>query len=109
VVGVLFFGVCGLVILLIPLVDRGPTNRVILNALAAVAVGFFIVMTTWGWFSRPDDALLRIVLGALLTTIVLFLLVSVTEPTSGARKVVYGALTLAVSVLLAAACWQVVA
>ena len=109
VVGVLFFGLCGLVVLLTPFLDRGRTNRTILNGLAAVAVAFFIVMTSWGWFSKPDEALLRIVLGALLTTIVLFLLVPMTKSTTGARKMLYGALALAVSVLFVAACLQVAA
>jgi quinol-cytochrome oxidoreductase complex cytochrome b subunit len=51
VVGVLFFGLCGLIVLLVPLLDlgapRGRTRR-ILNVLAAIAVIGFIVMTAWG-------------------------------------------------------------
>ncbi len=51
VVGVLFFAFCGLVVLLVPLLDfreaRGWPRR-ILNALAALAVIAFIVMTAWG-------------------------------------------------------------
>lgn len=108
-VGVLFFGACGLVVLVTPFVDRGPRHRAILNSLAAVAVAFFIVMTSWGWFSKPDQILLRIILGALLTTIVLSLLVPMTKPTTGARKILYGVLALAISVLLGAAYFQVVA
>ena len=54
VVGVLFFGVCGLVVLLTPFLDRGRTSRMILNGLAAVAVAFFIVMTAWGWFPKAE-------------------------------------------------------
>ena len=61
-VGVLFFGFCGLVVLLIPFFDvgawRGRPRRV-LNVLAAAAVVFFIVMTARGlsdavdaWFSH---------------------------------------------------------
>lgn len=107
VVGVLFFGGCGLVVLLTPFLDRGRTNRLILNGLAAVAVAFFIVMTAWGWFSKPDQMVLRFVLGALLTVITLFLLIPSTKPDTGARKALYGFLTLAVFVLLAAACWEV--
>jgi cytochrome b6 len=109
VVGVLFFGACGLVVLLTPFLDRGPTNRTILNGLAAVAVVFFIVMTAWGWFSKADQNVLRIVLGALLTTIALFLLVPSTNPKTGARQLLYGFMALAVFVLLAAACWEVLA
>ena len=61
-VGVLFFGFCGLVVLLIPFLDigawRGRPRRV-LNFLAVVAVVFFVVMTARGlsdavdtWFSH---------------------------------------------------------
>jgi quinol-cytochrome oxidoreductase complex cytochrome b subunit len=50
-VGVLFFGFCGMVVLLVPFLDlracRGRPRR-ILNFLAALAVLFFIVMTAWG-------------------------------------------------------------
>jgi len=46
--GVLFFGACGLVVLCIPWLDRGRRSRRILNALAAVAVVFIVVMTAWG-------------------------------------------------------------
>ena len=109
VVGVLFFGACGLVVLLIPFLDRGRTNRIVLNGLAAVAVAFFIVMTAWGWFSKPDQALWRVVLGALLTAIALFLLVPSTSPKTGARQMLYGCMALVVFVLLAAACWKVLA
>ncbi len=109
VVGVLFFGACGLVVLLTPFLDRGRTNRRILNGLATVAVVFFIVMTAWGWFSKADQFVWRIVLGALLTTIALFLLVPSTKPKTGARQMLYGGLALAVFVLLAAACWEVLA
>ena len=53
VVGVLFFGFCGLVVLLVPFLDfrasRGRPRRV-LNLLAALAVVFFIVMTVWGLY-----------------------------------------------------------
>lgn len=109
VIGVLFFGACGFVVLLTPFLDRGRTNRRILNGLAAVAVVFFIVMTAWGWFSKADQTVLRIVLGALLTTIALFLLVPSTTPKTGARQMLYGSMALAVLVLLAAACWEVLA
>ena len=50
-VGVLFFGFCGLVVLVVPFLDVGASHerpRRILNFLAALAVLFFIVMTAWG-------------------------------------------------------------
>jgi cytochrome b6 len=50
-VGVLFFGFCGLVVLAVPFLDYGAGRqrpRRILNFLAALAVLFFIVMTAWG-------------------------------------------------------------
>jgi cytochrome b6 len=50
-VGVLFFGFCGLVVLAVPFLDFGAGRqrpRRILNFLAALAVLFFIVMTAWG-------------------------------------------------------------
>ena len=109
VIGVLFFGMCGLVVLLTPFLDGGRKSRAVLNVLAAIAVAFFIVMTAWGWFSKADQQLWRIVLGALLTTIALFLLVPSTNPKTGARQMLYGFMALAVFVLLAAACWEVLA
>jgi cytochrome b6 len=61
--GVLFFGLCGLIVLLVPFLDRGNRSRKVLNILAAAAVVFFIVMTAWGYF---DQQSLRIILGASL-------------------------------------------
>jgi quinol-cytochrome oxidoreductase complex cytochrome b subunit len=58
VVGVLFFGFCGLVVLMVPFLDVGASRgqpRRMLNALAALAVLFFIVMTARG-LSDPLDA-----------------------------------------------------
>ena len=62
VVGVLFFGFCGLVVLLVPFLDFGAARgrpRRVLNFLAAAAVVFFVIMTARGlsdavdaWFSR---------------------------------------------------------
>jgi quinol-cytochrome oxidoreductase complex cytochrome b subunit len=50
-VGVLFFGFCGLIVLIIPFLDfkaiHGGPRRT-LNLLAALAVIFFILMTAWG-------------------------------------------------------------
>jgi len=46
--GVLFFGGCGFMILLIPLLDRGSRSRRVLNILAILAIAFIAVMTIWG-------------------------------------------------------------
>ncbi len=61
-VGVLFFGFCGLIVLIVPFLDFSASSRWprrVLNFLAAAAVVFFIVMTARGlsdgldaWFSR---------------------------------------------------------
>jgi len=53
--GVLFFGVCGLVLLLIPFFDRGRLSRAALNIAGTLSVVFFIVMTAWGWFSGATE------------------------------------------------------
>jgi cytochrome b6 len=50
-VGVLFFAMCGLLVLLVPFLDRGAEQgrpRRFLNLLATLAVIGFIVMTAWG-------------------------------------------------------------
>jgi quinol-cytochrome oxidoreductase complex cytochrome b subunit len=49
--GVLFFGFCAAVVLVIPLLDASATRnwpRRVLNVLAVLAVAFVIVMTAWG-------------------------------------------------------------
>lgn len=46
--GVLFFSFCGLVLVAVPFLDRGPRSRQFLNVLAGVAVVFILVMTVWG-------------------------------------------------------------
>ncbi len=107
VVGVLFFGGCGLVVLLVPFLDRGSRSRQILNALALAAIVFFIVMTAWGWFSGESQAGLRIGLAALLTLIVLTLTVPFTESRSGIRQTVYWFMVLVFCVLLAALGWEI--
>jgi cytochrome b6 len=103
VVGVLVFGLAGLVVLLVPLLDRGPGTRRTLNVLAVLAVGFFIVMTAWGWFSAADEVGLRIILGLILTLIVLTLLVPFTDAGTTPRRVLYAMLTLGGLLLLATA------
>jgi quinol-cytochrome oxidoreductase complex cytochrome b subunit len=58
VVGILFFGLCGLVVLLVPFLDLGALRgrpRRLLNFLVVLAVLFFIVMTARG-LSDPLDA-----------------------------------------------------
>jgi len=50
-VGGLFFGLCGLIVFLVPLLDLRAAqgrSRPILNVLAAIAVIGFVVMTAWG-------------------------------------------------------------
>jgi len=51
VVGVLFFGFCGLVVLIVPFLDLGVSRggpRSIQNFLSELTVLFFIAMTAWG-------------------------------------------------------------
>jgi cytochrome b6 len=102
VVGVLAIGLVGLAVLLVPFLDRGSRTRRALNALAAFAIGFFIVMTAWGWFSAADELSLRIILGLLLTLIVMALPIPFTDSESAARRALFALLTLGVFVLLAA-------
>jgi cytochrome b6 len=80
--GVLFFGLCGLVVLLVPFLDRGTRSRQVLNVLAAAAVVFFIVMTAWGYFDQPS---LRIILGASLFLGVLVLAIPFSDRGTPAR------------------------
>jgi len=103
VLGVLFFGFCGLVVLLVPFLDRGPKSRGVLNVLAALSVAFFIFMTAWGWFSKPDQMALRVSLGALLSLVTLALVLPFMEPRSGARRGLYALLATALVVMVAAA------
>ena len=107
VVGVLFFGACGLIVLVTPFLDRGRISRLILDVLAAVAVVYFIVMTAWGWFSGADEAVQRVGLGALLSVIVLFLLIPSTSPRTATRGALYGSLAVAVLVFIVATCREV--
>ena len=66
-------------------------------------------MTAWGWFPKADEVMLRVVLGALLTTIALTLLVPSTNPRTGARQTLFGFLALALIILLSAGCWELFA
>jgi cytochrome b6 len=103
VVGILAFGLAGLAVLFVPFLDRGSRTRRALNAIAVLAVGFFIVMTAWGWFSAADEVGLRIVLGLLLTFIVLALLLPFTDSGTFRRRALYALLALGGFLLLAAA------
>lgn len=106
VVGVLAFGFSGLVVLLVPFLDRGPRTRRALNVLATLAVGFFIIMTAWGWFPAADHSALRIILISLLTLIVLTLLLPFTDRRTAIRQSLCGVLALCALVLLAAVGWE---
>lgn len=105
VLGVIFFGFCGLIVLLVPFLDRGRSGRSVLNVCAGVAVAFFIVMTAWSWFPGAHKLGLRIMLGALLAAIVLPLLIPFTRRGTGARRAIYGSLAVAILVFLAAS-WR---
>jgi cytochrome b6 len=53
VLGVLFFGLCGLIVLIVPFLDFRASQgrpRPLLNLLATLAVIGFIVMTAWGLY-----------------------------------------------------------
>jgi quinol-cytochrome oxidoreductase complex cytochrome b subunit len=106
VCGVLFFGLCGLVVLLVPFLDRGGKTRMVLNALAALAVAFFIFMTAWSWFSGTGQGALRIMLGSLLVAVVLFLLIPFARAQTTARWVVYACLAITVIAFLSASGWE---
>lgn len=49
--GVMFFGFCGLVVLFVPFLDRGPRTRLVLNVLAVISVIFAVIMTIWGYLA----------------------------------------------------------
>ncbi len=89
VCGVLFFGFCGLVVLLVPFIDRGRRTRAVLNVLAAVAVVFFNVMTAWSWFDKPEQIFLRIMLGSVLFGLVFLLVVPFTNARTTWRRLAY--------------------
>lgn len=61
--GVLFFGLVGAVVLFVPFLDRGERCRKVLNLLATSFVIFFVVMTAWGYF---DVVNLRVILATSL-------------------------------------------
>jgi hypothetical protein len=54
-VGVLFFGLCGLIVLLLPLIDFRAAQgrpRHLLNLLATLVVIAFIGLTAWGLLEK---------------------------------------------------------
>jgi cytochrome b6 len=116
--GVLFFGFSGLVVLVVPLLDRGDRSRRTLSALAALAVGFFIVMTAWGWFAYPEGAAaevvrqtwrLRVIMGSALSFGVLLLGLPFLERGGAARRGVMLLLALAAALLIVLTAWEMLA
>ena len=117
-VGILFFGIAGLVVLVVPLLDGGNRSRGTLSALAVVAVGFFIVMTAWGWFSYPEGApsevvrqtlRLRGIMGSALSFGVLLLGLPFLERGGSARRGVMLLLALAAALLIVLTAWEMLA
>ena len=97
ILGVLFFGGAGLVIFLVPFLDRGRFSRLVLNILGTLAVAFFIVMTAWGYF---DEDNLRLILGASLFLGVLSLTVSFSDRGTLARRALWILAVLAALLLI---------
>ncbi|MFH1918485.1 MAG: cytochrome bc complex cytochrome b subunit [Planctomycetota bacterium] len=107
VLGVLFFGFCGAVVLLVPFLDWGERSRLVLNYLAAVAVAFFIVMTAWGWF--PNNLGLSLILGAGLSLGTLVLLFPFVDPGTPARSLLKVSVAVAGFILVAVTVWELLA
>jgi cytochrome b6 len=117
-VGILFFGFAGLVVLVAPLLDRGKRSRRTLNALAVAAVAFFIVMTAWGWFDYPEGAApavvrqtlrLRVIMGSALAFGMLLLGLPFLERGGTARRGVFLLLALAAALLVVLTAWEMLA
>jgi len=109
VLGVLFFGLCGLVVLVVPFLDRGPRSRAVLNGLAAVAVAFFVVMTAWAFFPNPEQKVACIMLGTLLSFVSLTLLVPFADQRTPAYRLLIGLLGLLGLIFVGAAVWELIA
>lgn len=116
--GVLFFGFCGLVVLLVPLLPGGRRWRRVFDVLAGAAVVFFIVMTAWGWFLMPENPTaetvrrvmrFRAILGTALLVGVLVLLIPLVERGTPARRALNVLIAVAVSIVIAAVVWELVA
>ena len=84
--GVLFFGLVGAVVLFVPFLDRGERWRIVLNVLAALFVIFFVVMTAWGYFDVPN---LRVILATSLFLGMLVLTAPFTDQGAPARRAVW--------------------
>jgi cytochrome b6 len=57
VVGVVFFGLCGLALLLVPFIDRAPVAgkaRRVLVVMAWITALFFVAMTVWGVLEKTE-------------------------------------------------------
>jgi cytochrome b6 len=106
VVGVLFFGFCGMVVLFVPFLDRGYKSRRVLAVLAGIAVAFFIVMTSWGWFPAVEERFRRAILLGLLTVIALVLVVPFLTPKSSLRRGLDALLALVSVGVLGATLWE---
>jgi len=104
VLGVLFFGFCGLVVLMVPFLDRGRFSRKALALLAGAAVAFFIVMTAWGWF--PDNFPLATILGMSLLLGILAMLTRFLDRDGRAGRILRILLGLNMLILLAAIVWE---
>jgi quinol-cytochrome oxidoreductase complex cytochrome b subunit len=116
--GILFFGFCGLVVLIVPLLDWGDRTRRILSTLVVAAVAFFIVMTAWGWFACPEGAApevvrqtlrLRVIMGSALSFGMLLLGLRFLERGGTARRGVMLLLALAAALLIVSTAWEMLA
>ena len=106
VCGVLFFGFCGLVVLVVPFIDRGRRTRAVLNVLAALSVAFFNCMTAWSWFSKEDQVAERVMLGSLLFGLVFFLVIPFTNPRTTQRRLAQACLLAVALAFLIAWGWE---
>lgn len=104
VLGVLFFGVCGLVVLVVPFLDQGPRSRSVLNMLAGVSVVFFIFMTAWGYF---DQLTLQIILGSFLMLGMLLLILPLLRRPGRFHRLTYLAIALVSVLMVAAVAWEI--
>ncbi len=85
-VGVLFFGGLGAIVVLVPFLDRGPITRRIMNVLAVPWVAFIVFMTAWGYF---DTAGRRVLLGVGLSMGMLILAIMSSDRPGKLRSAVW--------------------